>query len=293
MVAARNRAIRISKGIASAIIRGISAVPLLHLAVLAAVQGITEFLPVSSSGHLVLVPVFIDWPDQGLLMDVAVHVGTLGAVMLYLWRDLWMMVIGFVRLLRGRSDPGRRLLVCVIIGSLPVTGAGFLLNHDYPGGIRSLVAIGWATLGFGIFLAFCDWIGMTIRRAEHIRPVDALIVGVFQILALIPGTSRSGITMSAARLLGFERADAARFSMLLSIPAILGAGVLKGIELYDSGNTTLNRDVLIAAAFAFVAALVSITVMMAWLRRASFAPFVFYRVALGCAILAVAYGFTG
>lgn len=267
--------------------------PLLHLAVLALVQGVTEFLPVSSSGHLVLVPIFTGWPDQGLMLDVAVHVGTLGAVVLYLWRDVLAMAGGLVRLLKGRRNPGSNLFFYVVLGTLPVIGAGYALNEYYPNGIRSIEVIGWATLGFGIFLGFSDWIGMTVRRIEHIRLIDALIVGVFQILALIPGTSRSGITMCASRLLGFERPDAARFSMLLSIPTILGAGVLKGIELYETGDMEVTRDVGIAAGMAFAAALASIIIMMAWLRRASFAPFVFYRVVLGSLLLAFAYGYIG
>ncbi len=263
--------------------------PLLHLVVLAVVQGITEFLPVSSSGHLALVPVFTGWQDQGLLLDVAVHVGTLGAVVLYLSTDIWGILVGMIRVMRGRRDPKAVLALYIVLATIPVVIAGYFMNKYYPGGFRSILVIGWATLGFGIFLAITDWLGMTVRRMEHIRLSDALIIGVFQILALIPGTSRSGITMSAARLLGFERLDAARFSMLLSIPAIVGAGVLKGLELYETGNAQLTSDALMAGGMAFVAALVAILIMMAWLRRASFAPFVFYRVALGCVLLAIGY----
>lgn len=265
--------------------------PFLHLVVLAVVQGITEFLPISSSGHLVLVPVFTGWQDQGLLLDVAVHVGTLGAVVLYLSSDLWGIVAGLFRVMRGRRDPRAILAVYLVLATIPVVIAGYLMNSYYPGGLRSILVIGWATLGFGIFLALTDWLGMTVRRMEHLRLSDALIIGVFQILALIPGTSRAGITMSAARLLGFERLDAARFSMLLSIPTIAGAGVLKGLELYEAGNARLTSDALMAGGMAFAAALVAILVMMAWLRRASFAPFVFYRIVLGCVLLAFAYGF--
>jgi len=267
--------------------------PLLHLVVLAAVQGVSEFLPVSSSGHLALVPVFTGWRDQGLLLDVAVHVGTLGAVVLYLSTDIWAMLVGIFKVARGRRDPKAKLALYIVLGTVPVIVAGYFLNKYYPGGFRSITIIGWTTLGFGIFLALTDWLGMTVRRMEHLRLSDALVIGVFQILALIPGTSRSGITMSAARLLGFERPDAARFSMLLSIPAITGAGVLKGIELYESGNAQLTSDAVLAGGMAFGTALVAILIMMAWLRRASFAPFVFYRVALGCLLLAIGYGFLG
>ncbi len=267
--------------------------PLLHLVVLSVVQGITEFLPVSSSGHLVLVPIFAGWQDQGLLIDVAVHVGTLGAVLLYLSRDIGGILAGLMRVSRGRRDPRARMAAYIIVGTIPVIVAGYMFNHYYPQGLRSLMVIGWTTLGFGIFLALTDWLGMTVRRMEHVGFSDAIIIGLFQILALIPGTSRSGITMSAARLLGFERQDAARFSMLLSIPAIAGAGVLKGLELYQSGDAVLTSAAFMAAGMAFAAALVAIMIMMAWLRRASFAPFVFYRVALGCVLLAIAYGYVG
>ncbi len=264
---------------------------LLHLVVLALVQGITEFLPVSSSGHLILVPVFTGWEDQGLLMDVAVHVGTLGAVILYLLGDIAGIIAGIFNVARGRRDPRARMAAYVIIATIPVIIAGYFMNKYYPGGFRSITVIGWAMLGFGIFLALTDWLGMTVRRMEHIRISDALIIGVFQVLALIPGTSRAGITMSAARLLGMERPDAARFSMLLSIPAIAGAGVLKGLELHQSGNAQLTGDALVVGGMSFATALVAILIMMAWLRRASFAPFVFYRMVLGCVLLAIAYGY--
>ncbi len=265
--------------------------PLLHLAVLAVVQGITEFLPVSSSGHLILVPIFTGWPDQGLLMDVAVHVGTLGAVLVYLSRDVLDMLGGFFDMLRGRRAHKIALVGYIILATVPVIVAGYLLNLYYPGGFRSIMVIGWTTLCFGLFLALADWMGMTLRRMDHIRVTDALVIGLFQVLALIPGTSRSGITMSAARLLGFERQDAARFSMLLSIPVILGAGTLKGFELYETDDVVLTYQVFLAAGMAFFMALIAISVMMAWLRRSTFAPFVFYRVGLGIFLLAIAYGY--
>ncbi|MDD9877574.1 MAG: undecaprenyl-diphosphate phosphatase [Magnetovibrio sp.] len=266
---------------------------ILHLAVLAIVQGITEFLPISSSGHLVLVPLFMDVPDQGLLVDVAVHVGTLGAVLLYLWRDVWSMVAGLGRMMRGRRDPGARLAGLLVAGTIPVVAAGFALNHYYPGGIRGLEVIGWTTLGFGVLLLVTDQIGMTLRRIEHLRLGDAVIIGIVQALALIPGTSRSGICMTAGRMMGMERQDAARFAMLLGIPAITGAGVLKGYELWKLGDAQLTADVFMAAGLALATALIAIALMMAWLKRASFTPFAVYRIILGGFLLALAYGFIG
>lgn len=265
--------------------------PILHIAVLALVQGVTEFLPISSSGHLILVPAVIGWPDQGLAIDVAMHVGTLGAVILYFHRDLWSMIAGLAGM-RWR-DPGARLAGHLVLGTVPAVIAGFLLDRYYPGGIRGLEVIAWTTLGFGVLLFAADRLGMTVRRLEHLRSGDVIIIGLAQVLALVPGTSRSGITMTAGRLLGLERKEAARFSLLLSIPVILGAGALKGWDLYRAGDPQLTSDALLAAGMAFAAALVAITAMMAWLRRATFTPFVVYRVGLGGFMLAVIYGWAG
>ena len=262
----------------------------LQIVVLAIVQGITEFLPISSQAHLELVPVVSGWPDQGLLMDVAVHVGTLGAVIIYFWRDLFGIMSGLIRLLQGRNDPGAILAWYLIVGTLPVIGAGYVMNTYYPNAFRSVEVIGWATLGFGILLYISDKVGMTVRRVEHLKFVDALFIGCAQALALIPGTSRSGITMTAARFLGMERSDAARFSMLLSIPAIMGAGTLKGYELHQSGDMVLTTQAGVAAGLAFLSALVVITLLMAWLKRATFTPFVLYRIVLGGVLLGMVYG---
>ena len=150
--------------------------------------------------------------------------------------------------------------------------------------------IAWATLGFGLLLWISDQVGMTVRRIEHLGILDVLFIGAAQCLALIPGTSRSGITMTAARFIGMERVDAARFSLLLSIPTIIAAGTLSGLDLYESGSVELASDVFIAAGLAFGFALIAIAIMMAWLKRASFTPFVIYRVILGVFLLMVAYG---
>lgn len=264
--------------------------PILHLVILAVVQGITEFLPISSSGHLVLVPELLGWPDQGLIIDVAVHVGTLFAVLAYLYRDVGAMLSGIGRFLRGRSDPGARLFFMLVLGTIPVVIAGLAMHHYLPGMIRSMAVIAWATLGFGILLWIADRVGMTVRRIEHLGILDVLMIGLSQCLALIPGTSRSGITMTAARFIGMERQDAARFSMLLSIPTIIAAGTLSGLDLYKSGDAQLAADAFVAAGLAFITALIAIALMMAWLKRASFTPFVLYRIVLGFFLLAVSYG---
>ena len=267
--------------------------PVLHIVVLALIQGITEFLPISSSGHLVLVPIFTGWPDQGRILDVAVHVGTLGAVMLYFWRDVIGMIKGLLMSLRGRPDGHAKMAGLIVLATIPVIIAGYALNKYGVGSLRSITVIAWATLGFGIVLWITDKVGMTLRRIEHLGIGDGLVIGIAQVLALIPGTSRSGITMSAARMLGMERTDAARFSMLLSIPTIIGAGTLTGLELYKSGNARLTSDAMLAAGLAFVMALITITILMAWFRQASFTPFVVYRIILGCCLLGISYGYLG
>jgi len=153
-----------------------------------------------------------------------------------------------------------------------------------------MMVIGWTTLGFGIALWVIDRVSMTLRRVEHLTYFEAIVIGVSQCLALVPGTSRSGITMTAARLLGYERGEAARFSMLLSMPTILAAGTLAAIDIYKAGNAMLTTDALIGAGLSCISALVAISLMMAWLKHASFGIFALYRVILGAFLLWVAYG---
>ena len=260
-------------------------VALYHILILAIVQGITEFLPISSSGHLILTSQVLGWPDQGLIIDIAVHVGTLFAVLLYFWRDIWLMLVGVVRLATGRGGPGARLALFVIGGTVPVVVAGYFGKDFIATSLRSAEVIAWATLGFGILLWIADRVGMTLRTVEHLSWGGVLFIGLMQVLALIPGTSRSGITMTAARLLGMERPEAARFSMLLSIPTILGAGALSGYDLYRAGDIALGTDALIAAVLAFFTAIVAIWALMQWLRQSSFTPFVLYRIVLAAGLL--------
>ncbi|SLN23301.1 undecaprenyl-diphosphate phosphatase [Oceanibacterium hippocampi] len=258
----------------------------LQIIVLAVVQGVTEFLPISSSGHLALIGTLGTWPDQGLLIDVAVHVGTLGAVLLYFWRDLWWLLTGLGALMRGRYTEPARILVYLAIGTVPVVIAGFLVvKLDLEPMLRRPDVIAWATIGFGVLLYLADKSSLTLKRMEHMTFGTGLMIGASQILALIPGTSRSGITMTAARFAGFERQDAARFSMLLSIPTVLGAGLLGGLELHDQGNLQIAGDAVLVAALSFLTALGAIWLLMRWLRNASFTPFVIYRLGLGILLL--------
>ena len=263
--------------------------PLTHLTILALIQGLTEFLPISSSGHLIIFPKLLNWQDQGITIDVAVHAGSLLAVLIFLWRDIGRILLELGQLARPGRPSAPPLLHLLLVASVPVIVVGFLVSTVMQDLTRNIEVIGWSTLLFGILLGFSDRIGMTLNRFQHMRYFDALLIGLAQILALIPGVSRAGVTITAARFLGYERASAARFSLLLAIPAILGASVLKGLDIFLSNNVNLGIDFLIAAGISFCAALASISIMMKWLNRAGFMPFVVYRIIMGALLLAWVY----
>ena len=264
---------------------------LLHLTILAVVQGISEFLPVSSSGHLILLPNLAGWQDQGRNIDIAVHVGTLGAVLVYFHRDIWRVLCGFLGINRREYRAGRALGFHLLVSLPPVIIGGGLMAYFAPEIFRSPLIVAWTTLGFGALLWLADHIGMTFRRVEHMTYGSAFIIGMAQVLALLPGTSRSGITITAARFLGFERGSAARFSMLMSIPVIVAAGAVAGHDLVTAGDPIVTSGAGIATAIAFLTALLSIAILMQMLKRVSLMPFVIYRLFLGISLLVLYYGF--
>jgi undecaprenyl-diphosphatase len=255
--------------------------PNIDILVLAVVQGITEFLPVSSSGHLILVPKLFCWSDQGLTLDVAAHVGTLLAVLVYFWRDVANMTAGFGSLLQRKRDARAHLIGLLIVGALPALFIGYGLDRWAGDALRSTAVIATALIVFGVALYLADRLGLTVRRLEHMGYGHAFLIGLLQCIAFIPGTSRSGITMTMARLLGYERLDAARFSFLLSIPTIAAAGLYKGYHLASEGSLAEIQRALMMMGFSAVAGFFAIAFMMYWLRRANFALFVVYRLILG------------
>ncbi len=265
--------------------------PLFHLFLVAVIQGVTEFLPVSSSGHLILLPALTGMQDQGQVIDVAVHVGTLCAVMLYFRRDVALALSGVPRLLRGRADdPGARLAGLLALATLPVVVVGLMVKlAGLDDALRSVEVVGWATLIFGILLYWADQTGGAEKTHEDWRFRHALIMGLWQVIALIPGASRAGVTITGARFLGYGRQDAARLAMLMSIPTILASGGLLGAEVIATADRVAARDGLIAAGFAFLAALAALSLMMRLLRGVGFTPYVLYRITLGVALLWVAY----
>lgn len=260
---------------------------LFHLFLVALIQGITEFLPISSSGHLILLPNLTGLDDQGQVIDVAVHVGTLGAVVLYFWADVRLALIGVPRMLTGRIDtPGARLAFLLAVATVPVILLGLVLKvTGLDDAMRSTVVIGWTMLVFGLVLYWADQTGGSGKTDADWSLGDAVKLGLWQAVALIPGTSRSGIVITGARQLGYDRHGAAKIAMLMSIPTILASGALLGIEVASKADAAAARDGAIAAVFAFLAALAALVLMMRLLRTVSFTPYVVYRVVLGIGLL--------
>ncbi len=257
--------------------------------VLALVQGLTEFLPVSSSGHLILIPALTDWPDQGVVTDVMVHVGSLFAVVVYFWRDVLMLLKGTGELVRFKSTPGARMAGYIALATIPALAFGaYMKLSGTIDAIRGVEIVAWNAVIFGILLYVADVVGKRTKIMENMTLSPALIIGVAQAIAIIPGTSRSGITMTAARFLGFERAEAARFSFLLGIPAIAAAGAYTALELLEVGGN-IPADALKAAGLTFFAALAAIALLMAVVKRYGFFMFMVYRLLLAFVLFGLLY----
>ncbi len=259
---------------------------LIQIVVLAVVQGLTEFLPISSSAHLILVPVVSDWPDQGLAFDVAVHVGTLSAVMWYFRHEIGRMLLDWLASCRQRRQVGEsRLAWAVIWGSVPVAVGGLLLHDAVDTVLRSPLVIAWATLVFALLLWWADAVGKGGRSEHEVGWRDVVVIGLAQAVALIPGTSRSGITMTAGMFMGLSRSAAARFSFLLSIPTILMAGSYKTLQLIENDLPvewlTLGLGVILSAVTAYLC----IHLFLKVLERIGMQPFVWYRLLLGGVLL--------
>jgi undecaprenyl-diphosphatase len=258
---------------------------LIHAVILAFLQGFTEFLPISSSGHLVLVPKLLGWPDQGLAFDVAVHLGTLTAVLAYFRRELVPMGRAWFASLGGAArNREARLAWWVIWGTVPVVVAGGLLAGPVEASLRSPLVIGATTAGFGVVLWLADARGARTRDEYSLSWADALLIGLAQAVALVPGTSRSGITMTAALLLGLDRQAAARFSFLLSIPVILAASVLELSALLRMPGPPDWAALAVGTAVSGVVAYLTIRGFLALLGRIGMAPFAIYRLLLGAVI---------
>lgn len=259
---------------------------MLQIVVLAIVQGLTEFLPVSSSAHLILVPVLLGWQDQSLSFDIAVHIGTLMAVVFYFRRELMGMVLDWLISLRGQMHTANsRLAWAVLWGTVPLGLAGILGKSFVETHLRSPLVIAVSTLIFGFLLWYAHLRGRRERSEEHLNWRDVMVIGVAQVLALIPGTSRSGITITAGLLSGLTPKAAARFSFLLSIPAISAAGLLMVIDVVQSGASLLWMNLVIGVFLSGVSAFICIHFFLILLDRIGMMPFVIYRLLLGGCLL--------
>jgi undecaprenyl-diphosphatase len=255
----------------------------LQAIVLGAVQGLTEFLPVSSSAHLILVPWLLRWQDPGLAFDVALHLGTLLALLAFYWREWLEMGLS---LASGNRLP-RRLLFLLITASVPGAIIGFLFEKQAETIFRSPLLIAAAMATLGLILWAADWFGSKKRKIDDLNFLDALLIGLSQALAIIPGVSRSGATITTARILGIERADAANFSFLMATPIIAGAGLLEARKLF---HASLAAQLGWGFASSAVFSLLAIVGLLMFVRANTYRPFAIYRIVLAVIVIAVVAG---
>lgn len=251
--------------------------------VLGIVQGLGEFLPISSSAHLIVVPWLLHWPVPGLTFDVALHMGTLLAVVIYFWSD-WLNLI--MAAFSGKRSEEKHLFWYLIVATIPGAAIGYLLEEKAETVFRAPLLIGIMMIVMGILLYAADR-RPQVRRLDTMSVVDALLIGLSQALAIIPGVSRSGSTMTTARLLSISRADAARFSFLMSTPIILGAGLLK---LRHLTMADINVPFIAGVLSSFIVGIMSISFLLQYLRKNNFKLFVGYRLIVGLGIILAVIG---
>jgi undecaprenyl-diphosphatase len=261
----------------------------LHALVLGAVQGLTEVLPISSSAHLILIPDMLKWPESGLTFDVALHLGTFLALASYFWRDIFDLAFNFVGSLTGKGfqTPGNKLPWFIILATIPAAIVGKKFEAPIEEVFRhSPTAICSFLIGFGLLLALADTIGAKRWKLDRMTLKAAVVIGLAQCLALLPGVSRSGITITAALLLGYNRETSARFSFLLSLPIVCGAAILKVGHLLKTGIPAgETTPLLIGIASSAVFGYLSVVILLKLVQRHSLYPFVWYRLAAGAFFL--------
>ncbi len=260
---------------------------LLQTIVLGLVQGLTEFLPISSSAHLRVVGEAFGWGDPGAAFTAITQIGTEAAVLLYFRKDIWRIITAWFASLGGRrkGDPDARMGWLIIVGTIPIVVLGLLFQDQIETVFRSMWLIAGMLIVFGVLLGIADMIGAKRRKLEDITVGQGVIFGFAQALALIPGVSRSGGTITAGLLMGFERAAAARYAFLLAIPAVFGSGFYQLFKSAGEQGPFTLAETGVATVVAFLVALGVIALFMKWISRHSFLPFVIYRVALGSALL--------
>ena len=261
----------------------------LQIIVLALIQGITEYLPISSSGHSILVPAFTGWSDQGVLTDAITNLGTVMATVIYFYREVLMMLRGLVDFVSRRASVSSNLFQQVVIGSIPIVLLGLVYDHfKFDLVLRMPLLIAVNSIVFGIVLYIADTWGHSVKRAGDFNRRDAFIIGLFQCLALNPGTSRSGITMTGGRFLGYIRPEAAKIAFLIGIAANLGGSVKKLGDAFVN-HTPIGLDQIECGVLTFFVGLGTVAFLMRYIRAHDFLPFVIYRVALGAGMLGLIY----
>ena len=259
---------------------------LFEIIILAIIQGLTEFLPISSSAHLILPSAVFGWHNQGLAFDVSVHVGSLLAVMIYFRVEITNLVIAWCKQgFSQQQSTDSKLAWWIILATIPAIVVGFLLKDFVEDYGRSALVIATTTIIFGLLLWYADKKASLAKNLTQLTWKNALFIGIAQAIAVIPGTSRSGITMTAGLMLGLDRESAARFSFLLSIPVILGAGLLATLDLVQSPDPVDWLALLLGAAISFICAYACIYLFLAWISRIGMLPFVIYRLILGVLLL--------
>ena len=259
-----------------------------HSVILAIVQGITEFLPISSSGHLILVPRFFGWEDQGLAFDAATHIGTLAAVLLYFREDLIKMAVAWVRSVTHRElTPDGRLAWVVLFGTIPVGLVGLLFKDTIETAFRNPLLVAANLAVFGVLLWLADRYGRRERDERSVGWKDAVVIGCAQALALVPGTSRSGVTMTAALAMGLTRPAAARFSFLLSVPAVTMAGLMSVLDFVQAPDQANWGPTLLAVVVSAITGYLTIHYLLKFIARVGMLPFLIYRLVLAAIVVAV------
>lgn len=263
--------------------------PNIDILVLAILQGATEFLPVDSSGHLLMVPKLYCWGPQTPDLQLAALLGALLAVAVCFIGDLFGMVQGFFKVLAGKRDGRVRVIGLLLVAAIPYLAAAFLVERYAGDALRSPLVVGYTLVGFAVLLYGADRLGLTVRRVEHMTFGQALTIGLIQCFAVIPGASATGITMTTGRLLGYERPDAVRFAFLLSVPILAAVSAYKGWLLFRSNAPVDFAQAGLALGLSAVAGFLAVAFMTYWVRRSGFAPFVLYRVGLGVYLLYLFY----
>lgn len=265
---------------------------LLQALLLAILQGVTEFLPISSSAHLILMREIAGWHEQGLAFDVSLHLGSLGALLLYFRRDLYALAVGATESLRHRRfDTHGRMLFMLCVATIPIVCVGLaVVVSGLENELRGPHVIAWANLVFAPFLLLADRKHGS-RKIESLTMKHALLIGFWQALSVIPGASRSGVTMTGALMLGYSRQEATRIAMLLAVPSIIGAGLLSGVSAFEADAFPSYSLLAVGTLFSFLTAYASIALLLRVVDRIGMLPFVVYRVALGAMLLLLLYVF--